>query len=143
MVSFVAPLQWPAWSGSIKYDGTYSTETNCSNPNQDVIVQEWKVHESGTHTAVLDAELRHSPHCDTSWVRAKTLRAGITVTKEIRRPAGFLVLPTSWEIVTDQPTTLWTYGYQVYAPGCVDTKIVAKLGSKVVGTSTRLCSNTP
>jgi hypothetical protein len=67
-----------------------------------------------------EVEVMYSPHCVTNWVRVYiTPGQGFVLTalKYIERPAGN-GLPYKDNTVEDTATG-WSYGMQLYAPGCI------------------------
>jgi amino acid transporter len=139
ILSLAFPAFGPAWVRALTLDHTSPAESSCSVSGHDPIIREWTIKDSKTHVALVDARLMRSKSCGTSWVRAIALQKNVKLTKEIRRPASGALWSSGWDVVADPATDLWTYGDQVYAPGCVDTRVIATRGQTVIVTSTALC----
>jgi hypothetical protein len=130
------PFQEPgAAELATRYDNTNPARECAQTPgvaNLTTIV----IHDS-SEADIASVEVRHSPECQTAWLRVTSAITGVTVEKAIERPATD-DLPAGSVLtaddVTDDPETAISFSDQLYAPGCIEFAVtVLDLSGKVVG----------
>jgi hypothetical protein len=109
----------PAYATGTSYDGTDPATTGCANSAR-VIWSTQLYNYTVPGDDMGEMEVMYSPTCVTNWVRIY-INPGqgytLTASKWIERPAGN-GLPEK-DITTNDTATGWSYGMQVYAPGCI------------------------
>jgi len=106
----------PAYAAGTSYDNTDPASTGCASGSS--AIKTYPINRLGTSTSVGTLEVRYSPGCVTNWVRVYNTLAGTYASKWMDRDAGPGLAYNQTAAIYD-PGVGWSYGDQLYAPGCI------------------------
>lgn len=122
----------PASASGLSYDRTDPAMTGCAGSSLSIATYPLLNYFDGTPMGSM--EVRYSSSCKTNWVRVNNYEYGMSATKYIERDAGS-GLPRAQDLTNDKATG-WSYGMQLYGPGCIHVQgmILTSTGNMIAET---------
>jgi hypothetical protein len=114
-----------------KYDKTNPVTTGCTTTSHPASsIDQIALPESAPGSHVATVNVRHSLKCNTTWVQVENIVNGATVTKYVKRDHSSLLsanearTPDTTKDAQPGSPNSYSFSNQLYAPACVNVRVV-------------------